>query len=138
MRRAATRLATRLRGRPVTLPLLSIPDALSLVPWLVAAWLCFAAGFVLFAGSLVAEPVPWLVGLAFPLAACVGMLAIFLPGGLGAREAVIVSALVLAGLTLRDATAVAVAARLWFIVGEVASFVAGLVAHRMVPDVRPG
>ena len=47
-------------------------------------------------------------------------------GGLGAREGVLVAYLVLAGHSAADATTVAVAARLWFLAGELALFV-----HRM-------
>ena len=60
------------------------------------------------------------------------MLAIFAPGGLGAREGVLVAYLMLAGQTAADATTVAVVARLWFLVGELALFAIGWISDARI------
>jgi uncharacterized membrane protein YbhN (UPF0104 family) len=71
-------------------------------------------------------------GLAFPLAATLGIIAVIAPGGLGAREGVLVAYLVLAGQSVADATTVAVAARLWFLAGELALFVIGWLTDGLI------
>jgi uncharacterized membrane protein YbhN (UPF0104 family) len=60
------------------------------------------------------------------------VLAIFAPGGLGAREGVLVAYLVMAGQPVADATSVAFAARLWFLVAELALFAIGWFADARI------
>jgi len=101
------------------------------VPWFVLAWGLWKVAFYLLARSLVQGNVPWNLGFAFPLACTLGVLAIVMPGGLGVREGVLTGYLVLAGIPVADATTVAVASRLWFLIGELFMFTAGVVANRL-------
>lgn len=119
------RVAGRILGRHLSIPLLSLPSTALAVVWALAAWLCWSLAFYLFLLSLGLAGVSPSDGLAFPLAASLGVLAIIAPGGLGAREGVLVAYLVLAGHSAADATTVAVAARLWFLAGELTLFVIG-------------
>ena len=59
---------------------------------------------------------------AFPLSVCFGLIAIFLPAGLGLREGIIIGYLTLAGLDVESATTISFVNRLWFIGGEVFIF----------------
>ena len=93
------------------------------------SWGLLALAFYLFARSVLRSPVPPFVGLAFPLATALGILVVFSPGGLGAREGILTGYLVLAGVSVADATTVAVASRLWFLMGEVTLFVLGGLSH---------
>jgi hypothetical protein len=126
----AIAIARRALGRTVDLPLLSLRDVAALSPWYALTWVSWSVGFYLLAEGLLGSGLPLSLGLAFPLASAAGMLAVFLPGGLGAREGVLATCLGLAGATIVEATSVAVAARLWSVVGEVGIFAAGLAAHR--------
>lgn len=115
----------KLLGRHVSIPLLSFASTSHAIVWALLAWMCWSLAFYLFLISLGLAGLSPGDGLAFPLAATLGVLAIFAPGGLGAREGVLVAYLVLAGQSAVDATTVAVAARLWFLVAELALFVIG-------------
>ncbi len=119
------RVAGRILGRRLSIPLLSLPSTALAIVWALLAWLCWSIAFYLFLLSLGLAGVSPHDGLAFPLAASLGVLAIIAPGGLGAREGVLVAYLVLAGHSAADATTVAVAARLWFLAGELGLFLIG-------------
>jgi uncharacterized membrane protein YbhN (UPF0104 family) len=71
-------------------------------------------------------------GLAFPLAINFGLLIIFIPGGLGIREGIIVWFLTLQGIPLATAVTVSVAARIWFTFGEVFLFVLGWIFEKSI------
>lgn len=115
--------------RHVSIPLLSLPSTGHAIVWAMLAWICWSLAFYLFLVSLGLVGVTAADGLAFPLAATLGVAAIIAPGGLGAREGVLVAYLMLAGQSAADATTVAVAARLWFLAGELALFVIGWITH---------
>jgi uncharacterized membrane protein YbhN (UPF0104 family) len=61
-----------------------------------------------------------------PLAINIGVVAVFVPGGIGVREGVMVGYLTLAGLTAETALAASVAARFWFLAGEIIAFLIGV------------
>jgi hypothetical protein len=131
--RVAHRLAERLlAGRWPSLgerlPSIELQTALQVLPWLVLCWVAWSAGFHLLALGVMPESAassPWM-GLGFPLAAAIGIAALFAPGGLGVREGVLAGYLVLAGLTPEWSATIAVLSRLWFLVGELAFFALGM------------
>ena len=141
-------LSTVLR-RPVTIPRLDLAAALAVLPWFLAMWLFWSAGFSLLCAALSPAPLSAGIGLGFPLATTLAVLAVVTPAGLGVREGVVTPAglgvregvlasyLVLSGLPPVTATSLAVAARLWFLLGEVMLFVAGVAADRFGSDSRP-
>ena len=129
-------LRTVLR-RPVTIPRLDLAAALAVLPWFLAMWLFWSAGFALLCAALSAAPLSVSIGLGFPLATTLAVMAVVAPAGLGVREGVLASYLVLSGLPPVTATSLAVAARLWFLLGEVMLFVAGTAADRFGSDPRP-
>jgi len=90
----------------------------------------WSMGFYTLVVSLTAIDVPWSVGLGFPLAATLGIMALITPGGIGAREGVMVGYLSSAGIPIAEATTIAVASRLWFLAGELFIFIAGWIAHK--------
>lgn len=123
-------LLTRLLKRQVRIPSLSFREACRVTPWFVATWSLWSIGFFLLAECLVPGHVPWTAGLAFPFAATLGIMALVFPGGLGVREGLLVAYLALIGVPTETAAGIAVASRLWFLVGEVVFFGLGIVAHR--------
>lgn len=124
--------------RTITLPVLMPRSVIAVLPWFAANWLLWVVGFHFLAVALLGRELPWATGLGFPLAATLGIMAIIVPGGLGVREGILVGYLSLAGLSLPEATTVAVTARLWFLVGEAFIFCCGLVMHWKSGDRSPG
>ena len=102
------------------------------VPYHVGIWLLWSTGFLCLAGALSNVPIPWTLAFAFPLATTIGIVAVIAPGGVGVREGVLVGYLSSQGLPLELATTIAVASRLWFLIGEVGIFVVGWLCHRGV------
>lgn len=130
----ATEVATRrILRRDVRIPQLELGSTLHVLPWFLGLWACWAAGFQLLAGALGAET-SVRVGLAFPLAAVLGIAAVFAPGGLGVREGVLTGVLTLGGLDLTTATTLSIVSRLWFLVGEASSFGIGWIAGHRRPQ----
>jgi hypothetical protein len=60
-----------------------------------------------------------------PLANNIGILSVFAPGGLGVREGVTVTYLILAEIPLDQAMAIAVACRFWFFIVEIGFYALG-------------
>ncbi len=127
--RVAERIGRLVFGRTVSLPALDLRSALAVLPWALTSWSLWSVGFLLFVRSLSPSPVNWSVGLAFPLAGTLGIMAVVAPGGLGVREGVMAGYLLLVGFSAADAATISVASRLWFLVGETLFFIAGLLAH---------
>ncbi len=121
---------TTVLHRDVYLPRLSPRDTFAVMGWCALTWLSWATGFQILIVSLDFGSVPWSAGLAFPLAAVAGIIALIAPGGLGVREGVLLGVLTLAGLSRIEATSVALASRLWFVAGEAIFFVVGGSAQR--------
>ncbi|MEX0778950.1 MAG: hypothetical protein WD037_04400 [Balneolales bacterium] len=89
----------------------------------------WSAGFYFLILSLTDTPVSPSAGLSYALATNIGIMAIFAPGGLGVREAIIVGYLTFTGVSFAEATTISLASRLWFLVGEAFLFVAGLISN---------
>jgi hypothetical protein len=122
------RLFARILRKEVVIPRLTIGSTIAALPWFAVTWGLMMASFHLLVLALTEAPVHWSVGLGFPLSIIIGILAVFIPGGIGVREGVMVAYLALAGIPLQEATAISIAARLWFLVGEVFIFVVGIAA----------
>jgi len=123
-------LLKKLFKKNVVLPQLSPQAIFSLLPWFMVYWILWTMSFYLLVMSLTSIDVPLSVGLGFPLAGTLGIMAFVVPGGLGVREGVLVAFLSLAGISVPLATTISIAARLWYLIGEVAIFVVGWMADR--------
>lgn len=113
------------------IPRVSALATMKLLPRFILTWGFWALGFSFFARALLGNGVEWRIGLGFPLATTIGIVAVIFPGGVGVREGMLTAYLVAAGFSVADATTVAVASRLWFFVGEAFFFLAGIRAHRL-------
>ena len=120
----------KLFKKDIDISSLTLATILRCSPYVFLNWAFWCGGFALFVAALTGYPVDLLMGLGFALAATIGILALFAPGGIGIREGVLVAVLLLHGLPLREATTIAVSSRLWFLVGEVFYFSISLVASR--------
>jgi uncharacterized membrane protein YbhN (UPF0104 family) len=122
---------SRFFNKKIILPKVKSIKLLNIVPSFFLTWLCFAIGFWLLASSLFLE-VKILVGLVFPLAAVLGIVSIIAPGGLGVREGALTICLTAMGLSLEEATTLAVFSRVWFLVGEVFMFVSAVLVNQLL------
>jgi glycosyltransferase 2 family protein len=136
------RLACRVTGRDIRLPV--IPP--STVWWSLLgtafAWCAYGAAFRLFAiailGSNAVHGALVLYIAAYTAAYIVGFVTLIAPAGIGVREAGIWGALPLLGLTTYgDAVIVAVISRLWLTVLEVIPGLVALAAGHLRPPIRP-
>lgn len=138
---AAIRLACRVTKRDIPLPV--IPA--STVWWSLAgtafAWCAYGAAFRLFAvailgGNAVHGAVVLYIA-AYTAAYIVGFITLIAPAGIGVREAGILEALPLLGLTTYgDAVIIAVISRLWLTVLEVIPGLVALAAGHVRPPTR--
>jgi uncharacterized membrane protein YbhN (UPF0104 family) len=110
---------------PADFPALSAPAFYAVLHWLV-----IGLAFALFLLSVDVNAL-WYPVVFQPLAINLGVLAVFVPGGLGVREGAMAAYLTLADISLNYALALAVAARVWFFAGEVITFFLGLLVDRL-------
>lgn len=103
----------RLRERVDALPLLSTPRSLLFAVEFLVPRVINGIGVALLAASIFGSgPRDWfIVGAAYAVAGALGILAVFVPGGLGVREGAFVGILTAAGFNVVDAIVLAVAAR---------------------------
>jgi uncharacterized membrane protein YbhN (UPF0104 family) len=104
-----------------------LEDTIKTLPSFFVQWLLWCSAFYFFSISLYPDFANFKIGLGFALAACLGILSIVAPGGIGVREGILVGFLALAGVELQAATTVAIASRIWFLFGELFIFVLALV-----------
>ncbi len=116
----------RILKRRVEYPRLRHRDMLAALPPFIITWLCWGFGFYFLTLSMVDLEIPLAFGFAFPLAGALSIVSLFAPGGLGIREGLLVSSMLIYDIPLGDATTIALASRLWFLLGESTFFGLGL------------
>jgi uncharacterized membrane protein YbhN (UPF0104 family) len=126
----AERILNVILRKEIKIPILAFKLTTRIMPIFALTWVLWSTGFYMLVLSLSATDIPWSVGFGFPLAGTLGIMAVIAPGGLGAREGVIVGYLAFAGIPVAEATAIAVASRLWFFAGEIFIFIIGWIAHK--------
>lgn len=118
--------------KQISLPQLKLNELIRVLPWFLANWLSWCIGFYFLVTSLSSVATPLTIGLGFAFSATLGILAVISPGGLGVREGIMVGYLTFSGIPPTTATTIAVASRLWFLIGEIFIFIVGLIADRKV------
>jgi glycosyltransferase 2 family protein len=105
--------ARRLKERVESLPLLATPRSLVFAVEFLAPRIINGVGVAFIAISIFDSPArDWFtIGAAYAVAGAIGILAVFVPGGLGVREGAFVGILTAAGFNIIDAIVLAVAAR---------------------------
>ncbi len=114
-------ILSKIFKKEFNLPYLSIKLSLKLGFRISLYWIFWTVGFYFFMLSFSDDILP-LHAFVFPLAVSYGVLAIFLPGGIGVRESIITAYLVATGIELETAITISALSRLWFISGEVFLF----------------
>ena len=115
------------------LPLISAKQVWRVLPWFLLKWVFFGISFWFLARGLGAADFSWYMGMGFPLAGTLGILAIVMPGGIGVREGILTWYLVALGLDLSMATTISVSSRLWFLCGELFLFLSAVAVRAFQP-----
>lgn len=113
--------------RNFVLPSLSFKKVVKIMPWFFINWLFWCLGFYFLSQSMSVETFSVFIGFIFALAGIMGILAVIVPGGIGVREGVLAGMLILAGVEGALAVSIAVASRLWFLMGELFLFILGFI-----------
>lgn len=119
---------SRLVRRPLHMLHLPTHRTALLILSFTVLWLLYTFAFGLFTRALRPDALVR-TAFAFPLAMNIGLLAIFVPGGVGVREGVMTGLLVAAGFDVRGAVTAALLSRLWFTAGEMFIFLLGALAR---------
>lgn len=131
------KLTKRFLNKPLKLPRLTIAQLIQVAPLFLFYWLCLNTGFYLLANSVAASSAPYFLSFGYALSSALGTMAIVAPGGLGVREGLLFTYLLLAGLSTPEATTLSVFSRLWFLLGEAFIFGIGAWLDRARPVVHP-
>jgi len=115
--------------KELEIPVVKTTEVISVIGIIAFYWLLWDIAFWLFVRSTFPD-VKILVSFIFPLSISLGLIAIIIPGGLGIREGLIVVGLASFGIPLELATTISIAARLWFISGEVFIFILALMLEK--------
>lgn len=124
-----SRLVLRWFKKELNIPLLTVRGALQISGYIIVYWIFWIAGFYLLLLAF-DIPRPFEAAFIFPVSVVYGVLAIIFPGGIGVREGIIVSLLTLMGCDAGLAAGFSIAARLWFIIGEVFVFVLAMICKK--------
>ncbi|MFW6275728.1 MAG: lysylphosphatidylglycerol synthase domain-containing protein, partial [bacterium] len=123
-------LSKRVFNKKIEIPFVSVRQSLPYAVVLLILWLTWSAGFFFLCRSVYPD-INFVAAFIFPVSVSYGLLAIFLPGGIGVREGVMVLLLTSSGMDTAMATTISVLSRIWFITGEVFIFSAAIVARHL-------
>lgn len=116
----------RVFKKKLNVPLLEFNKSLKVSGFILIYWGLWIFAFYFFVKSVMPD-VAFISAFAFPISVCYGVLAIIMPGGIGVREGIMVLFLTSTGINVETAVTISVASRLWFISGEIFSFVLALI-----------
>ena len=102
---------------------------IKVLPCFFLFWFFWGVGFYGFTASL-SDITTWRLIPAFILSGSIGVMAFFVPAGLGIREGVLSFLLINNGYTTEMAATIAVGSRLWFLGGELLIFGYGFYSSR--------
>jgi uncharacterized membrane protein YbhN (UPF0104 family) len=112
------------------IPFLPVSKTIKIIGFFVSRWFLFSLSFYLMAYSINPEKVALYVSLAFALAGTLGIVAFFMPGGIGIREGVITAFFIQSGIDVKLATTIGVSSRLWYLFGEIFIFLLAFILKR--------
>lgn len=119
-------ILSRVMKKTVDIPLIKISDALKISRMVLLYWISWIIAFYLLMVSVFSD-IPLLMAFAFPVSVTYGVLAIFMPGGIGVREGILTAFLTAGGMPVENAITLSVLSRLWFIAGEVFLFLVAFI-----------
>ncbi len=125
MHNIAIRILSRLLKKEVDLPLLSLKNALKLSYIILLYWIMWTLAFYFLLKSTLSDA-SFSLAFAFPVSVSYGVLAIFIPAGIGVREGIIAGYLIAANISPEFAVTISIVSRIWFIAGEIFIFLLSL------------
>lgn len=128
--RLIQRILSRILKREIDIPIIDVWKDKKILLILLADWLTRMIGFYFLIASISEYPVDMVLASGYPLAVALGIIAIIAPGGIGVREGMLVVWLQLSGFSWEMATTMAIATRVWTLIGEVGIFIIGLLLKR--------
>ncbi len=114
-------LMSRIFKKNIKIPFINFRELFKISVYYGLYWIFLLIGYSFLLKSLDPD-ISIIAGFAFPLSTTFGILAFFLPAGLGVREGIMIGCLVSIGIPIKDATTISILARLWFIIGELFIF----------------
>jgi len=123
------KLLKRLFGKELDVPFVGLKELTNIGGATMLYWSFWSVGFFLLCKSI-APDISFMAAYAFPLSVSYGLLAVFMPGGIGVREGIIVFVLTAIGVDVKVATSISVISRMWFITGEIFIFLIALLAKK--------
>jgi len=115
--------------KELDIPHISFKESLNILIYIFFYWAAWIIAFWLFSLSIYPET-SINVGFVFPLSVTLGLLAVIVPGGIGVREGIMATFMILMGIPVETATTISVISRLWFITGELFIFLLALVFNK--------
>lgn len=129
---AVTSVIRKILKKEINIPSLSFKNVIKITPWFFINWSCWCLGFYFLAQSMSAQQISIYTGSIFALAGTMGILAIIAPGGIGIREGILVTMLIMSGINESIAISISITSRLWFLIGEIFIFLMGFVVNLLL------
>ena len=126
----ASYLLKKIKNKKISLPRIPFNKFFKILPWFILHWLLLSISFYFFTKSISANFVPFAVIFCIPFSITIGILAFFSPGGIGVREFAISGYLIIVGYSSSDAATIAIATRIWMLIGETMYFVISYLLQR--------
>lgn len=114
----------------INIPYIHFFRILKIIPLYIFSWIFWAIGFYFLIEGFTIQNVNFWVSMSFPLAGTFGIMAIFAPGGLGVREAILTGYFTLIDLPKDFSVTISALSRLWFLIGEISIFVFALILNK--------
>lgn len=114
-------------SKNIELHYLSLKDDINIFLYSFLFWILLSAGFYFLVESMIdTSNISILYMFSFSIAAALGILTLFAPGGLGVREMILATILINYGFTSQEAISISVASRVWFLINEFILFFIGI------------
>jgi hypothetical protein len=124
-----TNVFFRLTKKTFDVPFIGWQNAWKFSYIILIYWTLWSLGFY-FLSKAISPETPIIAAFAFPISVCYGLVAIFVPGGIGIREGIIVAILISLGFDPALAVTISVIQRLWFVSGEIFVFISAITLRR--------
>lgn len=131
--RIVSTLFSKFTKKKIDIPWISFREIMNVLPFYGLIWVLYSFSFLLMGMSIGAKASTVLF-FSFPIATIIGMIAIFVPGGLGVREGALVYILTLGGAAIVQATTISAFSRLWFFAGEIIIFIMGICLNIIIKN----
>ena len=121
----------RIFKKKLDIPYISFKQLIKVIHWYILRWFILSLSFYLLVNGLTENSAELYIGLAYPLAGTLALAVIFVPGGLGIREGLLVTFFKGSNFSLYVSTSISITSRLWFLIGEIFIFITAVILSRL-------